>query len=185
MYQALRRFAANPKDKAAAETILGNPEFVGTTRTTCVTTMLNAGHAENALPQTATATINCRIFPGVSVASVQQKLAEVGANPQAEWKIAGNPTQSDPSPLNPRLFAALSKAVDYRFPGLPVAPYMTPGATDGKHFRAAGIPTYGVSAEFSIAGVNGFAHGLNERNSAPGFFESLEYWPRLMKLLAS
>jgi acetylornithine deacetylase/succinyl-diaminopimelate desuccinylase-like protein len=65
--QALRRFAANPQDKAAAEAILGNPEFVGTTRTTCVATMLNAGHAENALPQKATATVNCRIFPSVTV----------------------------------------------------------------------------------------------------------------------
>ena len=182
---ALLAFAANPDDPQAQSIVSKHPSLAWTLRTTCVPTQIIGGHAENALPQSTTATINCRIFPGVSIASVQQKLAAIGANPQAEWKVVGNPTQSDPSPLNERLFATLSQVVEDRFPALPVTPYMTPGATDGKHFRAAGVPTYGVSAEFSIAGVSSFAHGLNERNSIAGFFESLEYWPKLMRLLAS
>lgn len=182
---AMLAFAANPDDPAAQAILSERPALSWTLRTTCVPTQIIGGHAENALPQTATATINCRIFPEVSVASVQQKLAEIGANSKAEWKIVGNPSQSDPSPLNEQLFATLSRVVEDRFPALPVTPYMTPGATDGKHFRAAGVPTYGASAEFSIAGVNSFAHGLNERNSVAGFFESLEYWPKLMRLLAT
>ena len=95
--QALRTFASNPQDAAAAEAIASNAEFVGTTRTTCVTTMLNAGHAENALPQKATATVNCRIFPGVSVEDVQKQLATVVADPKINIKVLGAPIVASPA----------------------------------------------------------------------------------------
>ena len=91
--EALRRFAANPQDAAAADAIAGNAEFVGTTRTTCVATMLNAGHAENALPQKAVATVNCRIFPGVSVDDVRQQLGQVVADPKVTITVVGAPVR--------------------------------------------------------------------------------------------
>jgi acetylornithine deacetylase/succinyl-diaminopimelate desuccinylase-like protein len=87
--------------------------------------------------------------------------------------------------VNRELFAAIGRAIEDRYPGIPVVPYMTPGATDGKHFRAAGIPTYGANLAFERAGESSFAHGLNERVRVDVFFESLDYWPGLIRLLAS
>jgi acetylornithine deacetylase/succinyl-diaminopimelate desuccinylase-like protein len=182
---ALLAFAADPTPANGEAALARAPGLALTLRTTCVPTLLTAGHADNALPQRATATINCRVFPGMPLASVQQQLATAGANPAAEWKLTGNPVQSDPSPVNEPLFAALAEIFGTRFPALPVIPYMTPGATDGKHFRAAGIPTYGVSAGFDAPGDNGNAHGLNERLGVAKFFDGLDFWPRLMKRLAS
>lgn len=182
---AILAFADNPGDAQGQAVLAKAPGLSLTLRTTCVPTLIVGGHAENALPQSATATINCRIFPGVPVASVQQQLVMAGANPAAEWKLIGNPTQSDPSPVNEPLFAALAEVVADRFPALPVIAYMTPGATDGKHFRAVGIPTYGVSAGFSRPGDNSNIHGVNERHNVAEFFDSLDYWPKLMKLLGS
>ena len=182
---ALAALAQNPDDQQADALLSADPRLVYSLRTTCVPTLINGGHAENALPQGATATINCRIFPGVPVETVQRKLAEVGGNPKAEWKPVDSPTASDPSPENPQLFATIGRALEDRYPALPVIPYMTPGATDGKHFRAAGIPTYGANLAFERAGETTFAHGLNERVRVDGFFESLDYWPKLIRLLAS
>ena len=79
----------------------------------------------------------------------------------------------------------IGRALEDRYSGIPVVPYMTPGATDGKHFRAAGIPTYGANSAFERAGESSFAHGLNERVRVDSFFESLDYWPKLIRLLAS
>lgn len=182
---ALATLAENPEDQQAQSLLASDPRLSLSLRTTCIATLINGGHADNALPQSATANINCRIFPGEAIESVRQKLAEVGGDPKAEWKVAGNPTASDPSPVNQELFSAIARVVEDRHPGVPVVPYMTPGATDGKHFRAAGIPTYGVGARFSRPGENTFAHGLNERVRVDSFFESLDYWPKLMRLLAS
>ena len=182
---ALEALANDPGDEQARAVLAGEPRLSLTLRTTCVATLIEGGHADNALPQSATANVNCRIFPGVPVESVQQALAEVGGNPEAEWKATGNPVASDPSPVNPDLFATIARAVEDRHPGITVVPYMTPGATDGKHFRAAGIPTYGAGAEFSLAGEGTFAHGLNERVRVDSFLDSLDYWPKLMRLLAS
>lgn len=182
---AIAALGQNPADEEAQALLASDPRLGLSLRTTCVATLIDGGHADNALPQSVTANINCRIFPGVSIESVRQTLAEVGGDPKAEWKVSGDPTASDPSPVNEALFAAIAKAVEDRYPGLPVIPYMTPGATDGKHFRVLGIPTYGAGSEFSRGAENTFAHGLNERVRVDSFFESLDYWPRLMRLLAS
>lgn len=182
---ALATLVTSPEDQQAQALLASEPRLGLSLRTTCVPTLLSGGHAENALPQNATANINCRIFPGATVQSVQEKLAELGGNPKAEWKVVGNPMASDPSPENKELFSAIARAVEDRYPGIPVIPYMTPGATDGKHYRAAGIPTYGASLEFSRPGEDTGAHGLNERVPADRFFESLDYWPKLIRLLAS
>lgn len=182
---AMAALTKNPDDEQAQALLANDSRVSLSLRTTCVPTLLSGGHADNALPQSATANINCRIFPGVSVQSVQQKLAELGGNPKAEWKVVGNVLATDPSPDNKELFSAIARAVEDRYPGIPVVPYMTSGATDGKNYRAAGIPTYGASLEFSPADEESFVHGANERASVKGFFESLDFWPKLMRLLAS
>ena len=184
LVEALAAVEKNPEDQQA-QSVFEGTSLGYSLRTTCVATKLEGGHAENALPQSATANINCRIFPGATVASVQQKLAEVGGNPNAEWKVTNEPMASDPSPVKKELFGVIGRALENRYSGIPVVPYMTPGATDGKHFRAAGIPTYGANSAFERAGESSFAHGLNERVRVDSFFESLDYWPKLIRLLAS
>ena len=159
---AMARYAANPKDMAAAELISAKPEFVGQIRTTCVATMVNGGHAPNALPQRATANVNCRIFPGVSIETVRAELARVGGDPTAKVTVLDDPAFSDASPLRPDVVQAVTKAVQARYPGLEVTPSMSAGATDGLIFRAAGVPAYGVSGLFQKS-EDSFAHGLNER----------------------
>ena len=184
LVEALAAVEKNPEDQQA-QSVFEGTSLGYSLRTTCVATKLEGGHAENALPQSATANINCRIFPGATVASVQQKLAEVGGNPNAEWKVTNEPMASDPSPVKKELFGVIGRALENRYLGIPVVPYMTPGATDGKHFRVAGIPTYGANSAFERAGESSFAHGLNERVRVDSFFESLDYWPKLIRLLAS
>jgi acetylornithine deacetylase/succinyl-diaminopimelate desuccinylase-like protein len=181
---AVAALTADPNDKAALAVVEQEPRLGFSIRTTCVPTLLSGGHADNALPQRATANINCRIFPGVPVEDVRRTLASLGGNPAAEWKAVGEPLEAPPSPPNPELFAAIADALADRAPGVSIVTFMTPGATDGKHFRARGIPTYGAGADFSRQGVDTFAHGLNERAPAQSFFESLDYWPRLMRRLS-
>jgi acetylornithine deacetylase/succinyl-diaminopimelate desuccinylase-like protein len=159
---AMKRYVANPKDLAAAEIISSDPEFVGQVRTTCIATMVNGGHALNALPQRATANINCRIFPGVSIEAVRKELSRVGADKSAKFTVLDDAVASDASPLRADVMQAVSKAVKQRYPGLEVTPSMSAGATDGAIFRAAGIPVYGVSSLFQKS-EDRFAHGLNER----------------------
>lgn len=180
---AMARFAKDPTDKAAADLISSRPEFIGQVRTTCVATMVNAGHAPNALPQRATANINCRIFPGVSVESVKAKLTELVADEKAQVTVLDDPTGSDASPLRPDVMAAVTKAVHARYPDLAVVPSMSAGATDSYHFRAAGVPSYGVSSLF-IRAEDSFAHGLNERVPVAGIGPSLEHWRSLLRDLS-
>lgn len=175
---------ARPSDPALLAEISAEPRLGHAMRTTCVPTLLQGGHADNALPQSATANINCRIFPGVEIETVRQQLAAVGGNPQAEWKVTGEPFGAPASPSNPALFAAIAEAIAPVAPGVPIIPYMTPGATDGKHFRARGIPTYGFSADFTVGGEVSGVHGLNERIPESSLFEAFDFWPRLMRLLA-
>ena len=172
--EALRKFAADPQDAAAAEAISTSPEFVGTTRTTCVATMLNAGHAENALPQKATATVNCRIFPDVSVDDVRKQLISVVANPNIDVKVIGAPVVSPVSELRPDIERAITQSVHRRAPGVPVSPYLESGGTDGLVYRAAGIPTWASSGVF-IKPDEMFAHGLDERIPVKSFYDGVEH----------
>ena len=144
----VRRFAANPEDAEAIAALRRNPGLVGTIATTCVATMLNAGHAENALPQRAEATVNCRIFPGVSVESVQAKLGEVVANKDIAIEVTGDPQASPVSEPRANVMGAIAKSVHARHPGLPITPYQESGGTDGVIYRSAGIPTYATSGLF-------------------------------------
>jgi len=180
---AMKRFAANPNDEKALAVLSQHPEQNSVTRTTCVATMLSAGHAENALPQSATATVNCRIFPGVAVEDVQAKLFEVGANDTLEIEIMGEGRSSPASPINEEVTAAVSNAVHKQHPGIPIIPYMAPYGTDGKEMRRAGMPTYGVMGLF-VRPEDEFAHGLNERVQVDVFFGALEYWHDMLTDLA-
>jgi acetylornithine deacetylase/succinyl-diaminopimelate desuccinylase-like protein len=181
--EAMRKFAKNPHDKAAADALFNSPEQVGKTRTTCVATLLRGGHAENALPQSATATINCRIFPGVAVADVTRTLQKL-VGPTASVSVIGEPTFSDASPLRADVMKAVTDAIHLRHPGVPVVPTMQSGASDGIYFRAVGIPTYGVSGDF-IKDGDDFSHGLNERLPVKSFYDGLEYWHSLLKQLSA
>lgn len=180
--EAMTRFAANPQDEAAAATLAAVPTEVGKTRTTCVATMLRGGHASNALPQTATATVSCRIFPGTGVDEVKATLQQVvGKN--VDVRSLGNTPPADASPLRRDLLAAVTKAAHARYPGLPVVPGMVPWATDGAVYRSAGIPTYGVSGSL-IKASDSFSHGLNERLPVDSFYGELTHWYVLLKELA-
>jgi acetylornithine deacetylase/succinyl-diaminopimelate desuccinylase-like protein len=172
--EALRRFAADPTDAAAIEVLAREPEFVGTTRTTCVATMLEAGHAENALPQTARATVNCRIFPGVPVESVREALVAAIGDPAVSVEVEGAPEASPVSEMRPDVIAAIERSVQRRYPGVPVVPYLESGGTDGKVYRIAGIPTYASSGLFAKPSES-FAHGLNERLPVKSFYEGVDH----------
>ena len=180
---AMATFSRDPTDLEAAALISTRPEYIGQVRTTCVATMVDAGHARNALPQRATANVNCRIFPGVAVESVKAKLTELVGDDRAEIVTIDDPTASDASPLRADVMEAAEKAVAARYPGLPVTPSMSAGATDSLHFRAAGVPSYGVSSLF-IRAEDGFAHGLNERVPVEGIGASLAHWRSILGDLA-
>jgi acetylornithine deacetylase/succinyl-diaminopimelate desuccinylase-like protein len=181
---AMIRFADDPTDKSATDRLALESSYVGTTRTTCVVTMLSAGHAENALPQSATATVNCRIFPGVAVADVEQTLKDVVGNSAVELVQIWEATESPVSELREDVAAAVSSAVHSRYPGVPIVPYMESGGTDGMHFRRAGIPTWAVSGLFMDPDEM-YAHGLNERVPIDAFYGALDHWSIILRELAS
>jgi len=180
--RAMARFAANPRDRAAADLLYLNSSYVGKTRTTCVPTLLKGGHADNALPQMAQVNFSCRIFPGVPVEQVQatlQRLAGTGV----EVKAANVGVRSAASPLDATLMNAIGKAVHAVHPGIPVAPEQASYATDGAIFRAAGIPTYGTQASFYKESED-YAHGLNERLPVDSLYDGAAQWLALLQELA-
>jgi len=181
--EAMIRFAENPEDEEAAERLSVESSYVGTTRTTCVVTMLRAGHAENALPQSATATVNCRVFPGVSTDEVLGQLKRIVGNDQIEFSEIYTPTESPVSELREDVRAALSKAVHVRHPDIRLLPYMESGGPDGMHFRRAGVPTWGASGIFMNPDEM-FAHGLNERVPIKAFYDALDHWSTIIRELA-
>lgn len=181
---AMIAFAYDPRDEAAAARLAQEPSYVGTTRTTCVVTMLQAGHAENALPQSATATVNCRIFPGTGVAAVEDTLREIVDNEAVELTMLADPTESPMSELRSDVVAAVTKAVHSRYPDVKLIAYMESGGTDGMHFRNAGIPTWAVSGVFMNPDEM-FAHGLNERVPIKAFYDGLDHWSVIIRELAT
>jgi len=180
--EAMRAFANNPHDADAAAVLADEPSEVGKTRTTCVPTLLRGGHADNALPQSATATINCRVFPGVAIDTVRKSLQDA-VGPQVEVKLVGKAVTSEPSPLRPDVVAAVTRAVHSIHPGVAITPVQESGATDGIYSRAAGIPTYGVDGMF-MKNSDSFAHGLNERVLVKAFYDDVAYWYVLLKDVA-
>lgn len=180
MGAAMTQFAAHPDDAAAAATISADPAYVGQIRTTCVATMLNGGHALNALPQSASVNINCRIFPGTPVASVRDTLVKVIDDKSATVTVQPPPPVDSPaSPLRPDVIAAVTAAVHARYPTVEIVPGMSAGASDSMYFRNAGVPSYGIDASFTKPDDT-FAHGLNEKLPASEVEAGLEFWHRVL-----
>ena len=170
----MARFADDPNDAEAAAIISASPENVGKLRTTCVATMLQGGHAENALPQSASVTVNCRLFPGMSPDEVQETFtAAVG--PGVEVGRGLTLVESDASPLRDDVLGSVRRAVRASHGNVPVVPEMAPYTTDGNHFRAAGIPTYGVSAIY-LKPSDERSHGLDECVPVDIFYAGLAHW---------
>jgi acetylornithine deacetylase/succinyl-diaminopimelate desuccinylase-like protein len=180
----MRALARPSPDAAAAARLSAKlPYWNSLMRTTCVATRLAGGHANNALPQLAAATVNCRILPGVSVDSVKQTLVKVLADPKIEVSLVGEATPSQPATLRPDVMAAVETITKEMFPGVIVVPVMSTGATDSLYFRNAGIPTFGVDGTFGDAD-DVRAHGRDERVGVKQYFEGLEFQYRLIKMLS-
>ncbi len=181
---AMRAFAANPADQAAIATLTANYETVGEIGTTCVPTMVNGGHAINALPQRATANINCRIFPGHKPADIMAELKRVAAAPAVSFKdVTEGSVPNDASPVRPDFVAAVNKAMAAVYPGVPVFPSQASGASDSMWFRYHHVPSYGASPMF-LKGSDDFAHGLNEREPIANIPPAITYYLSLFRDLS-
>jgi len=185
MGAAMRAAAgANPPAEATAA-IAHDPGYNSMMRTTCVATEIAGGHALNALPQRATANINCRILPEESVDDVAHTLVHVMADPALHLAVAGERSPvSPPPPLTPAILGPAETVANQLWPGVPLIPAMTTGATDGRFMLAAGVPTYGLSGMFGEADGGG-VHGLNERIRVRSLYEGREFLYRVVKLYAA
>jgi acetylornithine deacetylase/succinyl-diaminopimelate desuccinylase-like protein len=170
-------------DGGAAERLSRNPVYNAQLRTTCVATMLEAGHAANALPQTARATLNCRILPGETPEQVERTLARIVADERVSVTKMGSGLPTPPSPLDPALFRTIERVSAAFWPGVPVVPTMLAGGTDGQHLRNIGVPTYGHSGMRDDLEENRL-HGKDERLSVEAFYWGSEYLYRLVKALS-
>jgi acetylornithine deacetylase/succinyl-diaminopimelate desuccinylase-like protein len=179
----MRSIISAQPDPASVARMSASPFYNAQLRTTCVATLLEGGHAVNALPQVARATVNCRILPGEPVEEVRNTIVRVLANDKITVTPTGRAVLSDPSPLNPVIMQAIEKLSNEFWPGIPVIPTMSTGATDGSYLRNAGIPTYGHSGRAGDVGENR-AHGQDERILIKSFFEGGEYLYRLVKALS-
>ena len=179
----LKAASARTPDPAAVSRLSRIAYYNALMRTTCVATELEGGHAENALPQTARAVVNCRLLPDESPLRVQQALVRIVADTKVSITPTGEPDLGPPSPLNPEVMRGVESVTSAMWPGVPVVPVMATGATDGRTLRRAGIPTYGLGAFESIGDVR--AHGKDERIGIRQFNEEVEFLYRVVKTLAS
>jgi acetylornithine deacetylase/succinyl-diaminopimelate desuccinylase-like protein len=174
----------DPPDAQALARINNIPALNALVRTTCVATMLDAGHATNALPQRARAVVNCRILPSETVDEVEATLVRVFANEKIRISRDGVAVHSPAPPLSTEIMRPVEEITAQMWPGTPVVPTMLVAATDGRFFNNAGIPTYGISGMYhDIAGSN--AHGLNERIRVKSLYDGHEFLYRLIKALGS
>ena len=182
--EAMLRFTKHPGDAAAVAVLEKEPGTDRDLRTTCVATMLKAGTAENVLASAATATVNCRIFPGETIAEVKSTLARVAGNPALEIKVLGDPVESPVSEVPAEARQALDAVLAVRAPQASVSTYMEAGGTDGLWFRRAGIPTVGIGPLFSTDDSNYSFHGNNERLPLAEFNDGLDHYYRFIRALA-
>ncbi len=181
--EAMRALVKDPNNANAIALVSSkDPSWNATLRTTCVATMLDAGHATNALPQRARANINCRIFPGVTQETVRSKLEELVADPKVVVStLETRGPSSPPPPLTAQILAPVEKLTAEFFPGVPVLPILQPGATDGEFLNAGGIPTYGIEPLFAGPDL-GHVHGLNEYVSVKSLMDCRDFLYRLIKI---
>jgi acetylornithine deacetylase/succinyl-diaminopimelate desuccinylase-like protein len=180
----MESIARMPPDPGAISRLAATPFYNALMRTTWVATMVEAGHAENALPQTARAVVNCRILPTDAPDEIEKTLVKVLADDQIKISRIAEPVISPPSPLKPRIMQAVERVTEEVWPGVPVVPMMSTGASDGAYLRNAGIPTYGVSGIFEDIDDLRW-HGKDERVGVKEFYDGHEFLYRLIKMLAS
>ena len=189
----MKAVAKQPSDPAAVQRLSGSPYYNSLLHTTCVATMISGGHAPNALPQTARANVNCRIFPGEDPEEVRKTLEQVANDPKV--KITAVPQVSadgkvspvvtvPPSPLLPEMTQAMERILNVTWPGVPLIATMSTGATDGKYTRIAGIPTFGISCMFFELN-DSRAHGKDERVGVQDFYDGVEFNYKLIRELSS
>lgn len=179
----MRAVAREPTDAAAAERLSRKVPFNAQLRTTCVATLISGGHAENALPERATATIQCRLIPGDSVQHVQAALTTALNDPKLKITLDAPPVVSPESPLTPQLLSDVGRVVHSMWPGVAIVPTMETGYTDDRQTRSAGIVSYDLSGVWKDINENR-AHGRDERVGVREFDESVEYTYRLMKQMS-
>ncbi len=181
---AMRAIAANPGDAAAAAALSTDPTLNSTLRTTCVVTLFDAGHAQNALPQRATANVNCRIFPGDTIEGTAATLDKIIADPGVVLTAqARRGPLAVPPPLDPKVVGPAEALAAKVYPGIPLLPTMSTGATDAGFLAAVGIPTYGVPGIFYELDGGG-THGLNERIRAKSVYDGRDYLHALIRIYA-
>ena len=181
---AIKALLAGGPTKCALKPLTIRPEYNAMIRTTCVPTLLEAGHAENALPQTARATVNCRILPDQPVAEVERRLNRMIADEGITYRRQGPRCSRSGLADQPRVMEADEALAGEMWPGMPVIPTMSGGYTDSRWLRNAGIPSYGVSGLFTDP-VNNGEHGLNEQVGVRQLSDGKEFLYRLVKLLAA
>lgn len=182
---AMRAFAANPGDASAVATLSAIPALRAQIATSCIATMINGGHALNALPQRATANINCRIFPGHKPAEIMAQLKEAAADPAVTIRdVTEGAVSTDASPLLPRFSAAVTKAMAAAYPGVPTFPRMDESASDSMWFRARGVPSFSASPIFLKDSDDQATHGLDERAPIAAIAPAITYYLVLLPELA-
>jgi len=174
--------AKQPPDEAAAVRLSENVRFNAQLRTTCVATLISGGHAENALPQRARATIQCRMIPGDTAQNVQAVLAATLNDPKISITLDAPPIVSPESPPTPEIMAQVGKVVHSMWPGVPIVPTMATGFSDDRQTRNAGMPSYDLGGTWIDTDENR-AHGRDERIGVREFYESVEYTYRLVKAM--
>jgi acetylornithine deacetylase/succinyl-diaminopimelate desuccinylase-like protein len=180
----MKAVAADPANHAAIARLSATPLYNALMRTTCVATRVDAGHANNALPQSARANVNCRILPGEDPAEVQRTLVHVLADDKITVTPVDSAKPSPPSPLKPEVMKPIERITSELWPGVTVVPVMGTGATDGLYFRQIGVPVYGVSGLFGDVNESR-AHGRDERIGIREFYEGQEFLYRLVKELSA
>ena len=177
---AMKAFASNPADEAAIAILTANPAMIGLIGTTCVPTLVSGGHAENALPQRATANINCRIFPGHKPADIMGELAAAVSDAGVKFDdVTEGSVPSDASPMRPDFIAAITRAMAKAYPGVPIIPSQSSGASDSMYFRNLNVPSYGASPIF-MKDSDQFSHGLNERTPIANIAPGIQYYRSLI-----
>lgn len=178
--EAMVALARNPNDAEAAATLARNASYNAIMRTTCVATQVDAGHAPNALPQRAVATLSCRVLQGHTPEEVQAELQRAVDDPHIAVAIVRRRDGSSPPELTRAIMGPVERARDRLWPGTPIVPTMTPGATDGRYLNNAGIPTYGMSGMFSTPGETN-AHGLNEKIRVQSLYEGRDFLEMIVR----
>jgi acetylornithine deacetylase/succinyl-diaminopimelate desuccinylase-like protein len=181
---AIEALLAGRTDAKSLAPLTANPSYNAQMRTTCVATLLEAGTVENALPQSARATVNCRILPDEPVDEVARTLAGAIGDDKVTITAQGKPMAAPPSPPHPEVMKTVERLAGAMWPGVPIMATMSAGYTDNRWLRGAGIPAYGVSGLFSDQGRNG-VHGVNERVAVKDVYASKQFLHRLVKELAA